>query len=67
MSEYNHIKNYYKLEFKSGTRVRHEVTKKFGEVKPEGTNEIPSHYVAVQFDGSNFSVPCHPQELELLK
>lgn len=45
-----------------GARVFHTVTQKYGRI----TKEDPSagHYVQVKFEGQNFSLPCHPDELE---
>lgn len=58
---YSYIKRNYKFEPEVGRRVRHTTLKQEGEITPEDSS--CAHYVQVQFDGREFSVPCHPMEL----
>lgn len=63
-ASYDYILRHYNLAFNEGDRVRHTVTNKRGEVRPE----MPGvgHYVQVRFFGQRVPMPCHPEELEQL-
>lgn len=61
---YDYIKRSYSFQPEVGRRVRHTVTKQDGEIKREHPGQ--AHYVMVRFDGSKFSLPCYPGELEYI-
>lgn len=58
---YNYIRSYYGIDVPVGHIVQHEVTGRFGTIRPEGREN--QHYVRVQFEGDKFCLPCHPREL----
>jgi hypothetical protein len=58
---YDYIKKRYGISLTVGQRVRHTVTGRSGAVMPEAASG--NHYAQVQFDGTDFGVPCHPEEL----
>jgi hypothetical protein len=60
-ASYDYIRRMYGVDPQVGRRVRHTVTNRFGYV---GKARSPEHYVHVTFDGSKYSAPCHPTELD---
>lgn len=60
--QYVYIQRTYGKRPIVGMLVFHTVTEKYGRI----TKEDPSagHYVQVRFEDRNFSLPCHPNELE---
>jgi len=61
---YDYIKRAYEFQPEIGRRVRHTVTKREGLIGREDKSQ--GHYVQVKFDGQNFRLPCHPDELQYL-
>lgn len=61
MSSYSYILRRYGIEVPVGGFVQHNVTGRFGEVRP-ATGD--THYVQVLFEGDRHTMPCHPEELE---
>lgn len=59
---YDYVRRFYGVDPKVGHRVRHIVTKKLGEIRPEKPGL--GNYVQVRFDGQKFPLPCHPTELD---
>lgn len=59
---YDYVRRTYEFEPRVGRRVRHDETQKEGVITAE--NLGCAHYVQVQFDGADFSLPCHPDSLE---
>lgn len=62
---YDYIKRAYTFCPEIGKQVRHTVTGKVGVIRPEDRSQ--GHYVQVRFADRNFSLPCHPMELEYLE
>lgn len=60
---YEYVKSYYGFLAEAGCRILHDETCKEGTITPE--NHSCSHYVMVQFDGADFSIPCHPLSLQI--
>lgn len=58
---YDYIKQRYGISLTVGQRVRHTVTGRPGVIVPEAPSG--NHYARVRFDGSDFDLPCHPEEL----
>lgn len=57
---YSYIERTYGSDFKPGERVRHTVTKNWGEVlRVKGDPQ----YYQVRFDGRKHGLPCHPDEI----
>ena len=57
---YEYVKSYYGVTPEPGQRVTTEDGTKAGVIARKRTYD---HYVYVTFDGSKFSVPCHPLDL----
>lgn len=64
MMTYDYVKHIYPVNPVVGERVRHLVTLNSGTIGRESPSAM--HYVMVLFDGRDFTVPCHPTELEYL-
>jgi len=62
---YDYIQQAYGLSFNPRMRVKHTVTKQYGEVRRQGNTS--ANYVSVRFDGEKHNVPCHPQELKIFE
>lgn len=58
---YDYIRHHYGIDVEVNSEVQHDVTGRFGLVRPEG--DSGQHYVLVQFAGDRHAVPCHPEEL----
>ncbi|BCH33242.1 hypothetical protein MesoLjLc_51720 [Mesorhizobium sp. L-8-10] len=58
---YDYVRDHYSFKPVIGRRVMHDETRKEGVITPEDRSQ--GHYVQVRFDGSNFSLPCHPGSL----
>ena len=58
---YEYVKSYYGVNPEPGQRVTTKDKQKSGTIARKKSYD---QYVYVTFDGSKFSVPCHPLELE---
>lgn len=59
---YDYVRRFYGVNPGVGQRVQHTVTQDFGTIAREDLSQ--GHHVMVRFDGSRFSSPCHPTELD---
>ena len=57
---YEYVKSYYGVNPEPGMRVKLKDSDKHGTIAKKRNYD---HYVHVKFDGSNFTVPCHPMDL----
>lgn len=58
---YDYVRRTYGVDPIPGRRVTHNETGKSGVIVHE--RKSAAHYVHVRFDGSKFSLPCHPNAL----
>jgi hypothetical protein len=58
---YEYVKSYYGVNPEPGQRVTTKDKQKSGTIARKKSYD---QYVYVTFDGSGFSVPCHPLDLE---
>lgn len=61
---YEYIKRTYPFRPMIGKRVRHTETNRVGVITREDRGQ--GHYVQVQFDDADHSLPCHPMALEYI-
>lgn len=64
VASYDYVRRTYGRDPQVGGRVKHVVTSKLGTILPEDPSR--GHYVMVRFDGLDFPMPCHPDELVYL-